>query len=235
MRDEGIRVAQFLNELLDYERIEAGATVLRPRPVDIVALLRFAADVAAHDPSHPVVLELDGRIPPAVAEPDRIQQVLANLLSNARKYSPNGGPIRLTCHAERADIAVCIEDSGVGIPPEALQRVFEKFYRVESVLHRHARGTGLGLAICRQIVEAHGGRIWAESRGLGQGARFCFTLPSERAQRVPHMAAYTVEGEASPVISPVTYAPLPQAIVSALLMRSTTGVAATDADVDATN
>lgn len=179
MRDEGIRVAQFLNELLDYERMEAGSTVLRPRPVDIPALLKFAADVAAHDPNHPVVLDLEDPVPPAMAEPDRIQQVLANLLSNARKYSPDGASIRLTCRAERRrGIAVCIEDGGVGIPPDVLERVFEKFYRVESVLHRHARGTGLGLAICRQIVEAHGGRIWAESGGLGQGARFCFTLPA---------------------------------------------------------
>jgi signal transduction histidine kinase len=178
MRDEGIRVSQFLNELLDLQRMESGGIVVSPRPVDIGALLQFAADVAAHDPRHPVTLDLQRQLPPALAEPDRIQQVLANLLSNARKYSPHGGPIRLTPRVVGGRVEVCVQDSGVGIPPDALERVFDKFYRVESLLHRNVRGTGLGLTICREIIEAHNGRIWAESPGLGLGARFCFTLPT---------------------------------------------------------
>ncbi|MBV8720349.1 MAG: HAMP domain-containing histidine kinase [Chloroflexi bacterium] len=178
MRDEGVRVSQFLNELLDLQRLEAGASLPKPRPTNIAELLEFAADVAAHDPRHPVSLELQDHLPLALAEPDRIQQVLANLLSNARKYSPRGGPIRLSARAKRGVIEVCVEDSGVGLPPESIGRVFDKFYRVESLMHRNVRGTGLGLAICQQIVQAHRGRIWAESAGLGHGARFCFTLPA---------------------------------------------------------
>ncbi len=177
MRDEGVRVSQFLNELLDLQRLEAGASVLNPRPTDISELLKYAADVAAHDPRHPVDVDLPAKLPMALAEPDRIQQVLANLLSNARKYSPRGGPIHISSRATGQTVEVAVEDSGVGLPPESLDRVFEKFYRVESLLHRNVRGTGLGLAICRQIIEAHHGRIWAESQGLGQGARFCFSLP----------------------------------------------------------
>src|SRR5262249_45914420 len=116
-------------------------------------------------------------LPDVVAEPNRLQQVLANLLSNARKYSPRGGPIRLSARVSNDQLAITIADSGVGIPPANLDRVFEKFFRVKSPQHREIRGTGLGLAICRQIVEAHGGRIWAESDGIGRGTRVTFTLP----------------------------------------------------------
>jgi signal transduction histidine kinase len=205
MRDEGVRVSHFLNELLDLQRMEAGVIELKQRPVDLAALLKFAADVAAHDLRHPITLELAPDLPFALAEPDRIQQVMANLVSNARKYSPRGGPIHISSRAAGEEVTVCVSDTGVGMPPDALERVFDKFYRVESLMHRDVRGTGIGLAICRQIVEAHGGRIWAESAGLGQGARFCFTLPcATTAQRAPHKAAYTLEGEASPAMSPVT-------------------------------
>src|SRR5579864_151424 len=177
MRDEGVRVSQFLNELLDLQRIEATGIELNPQPTDLAALLRFAADVAAHDPRHPVTLRLDEELPLALTDADRIQQVLANLLSNARKYSPQGGPIEISSRAAGCHIEVRVADSGVGIPPEALGRVFDKFFRVRSLLHRDVRGVGLGLAISREIIEAHQGRIWAESGGLGRGARVCFTLP----------------------------------------------------------
>jgi|SRR5579864_4769463 len=177
MRDEGVRVSQFLNELLDLQRMEAGVTELKSRPTNMADLLRFAAEVAAHDPRHPVTLDIEDNLPPVLTEPDRIQQVMANLLSNARKYSPRGGPIHITSRAVGCLLEVCVQDSGVGIPTHALDRIFDKFFRVESLLHRDVRGVGLGLAICRQIVEAHGGRIWAESEGLGKGSRFCFSLP----------------------------------------------------------
>jgi signal transduction histidine kinase len=182
MRDEGLRVSQFLNELLDLQRMEAGASTLRLRQTDLAELLRLAANLAAHDPRHPVELDLPRDLPAAVVEPDRIQQVLANLLSNARKYSPRGGPIRVSGRLVGDTIQVSVEDSGVGIPREALAHVFNKFFRVESLQHRDIRGTGLGLAICRQIVEAHGGSIWAESPGLGRGARVNFSLPVARVR-----------------------------------------------------
>jgi signal transduction histidine kinase len=189
MRSEGMRVSQFLNDLLDLERLQAGAVTLLPRPTDLVRLLQFAAAVAAHDPEHPIVLDLAEDLPQAMAEPDRIQQVLANLLSNARKYSPAGGAIRLSSRATGASVMISVEDSGVGIPREALERVFDTFFRIDDEAHRNIRGTGLGLAICRQIVEAHGGRIWAESAGAGQGARISFTVP---VARVPLRAGAAV-------------------------------------------
>src|SRR5262249_44136885 len=106
-----------------------------------------------------------------------IQQVLANLLSNARKYSPQGGAIEVSARAEKDSVTIAVQDHGLGIPAEALPRLFEKFYRVDNSDRRSIKGTGLGLAIVKQLVDAHGGRVWAESAGPGEGARFVFTLP----------------------------------------------------------
>ena len=103
--------------------------------------------------------------------------MLTNLLGNARKYSPNGGTIVLSARAVEDAVEIAVTDQGLGIPPEALPRLFEKFFRVENADRREIRGTGLGLAIVKQIVEVHGGRVRAESDGLGHGARVSFTLP----------------------------------------------------------
>jgi signal transduction histidine kinase len=177
MRDEAVRVTRFLNDLLDLERMEAGAVSLKPRLTDVGPLLQYAATIAAHDPAHPIVLDSPTELPPVLAEPDRIQQVLANLLSNARKYTPRGGQIRLSARIVRQRLEVSVEDSGVGIPAEALPRVFDKFFRVEGPTQLGIRGAGIGLSISRRIIEAHGGRMWVASDGPGRGARFSFSLP----------------------------------------------------------
>src|ERR1051326_2338559 len=147
MRDEGLRVSHFLNDLVDLQRMEGGAIALNPRPTQVAPLLRFAAELQAHDSKHPIELDLPHNLPMALAEPDRIQQVIGNLLSNARKYTPAGGPIWLSSRVNREGcIEVSVQDSGIGIPPAALERVFDKFFRVQSLAHRDIRGTGLGLA-----------------------------------------------------------------------------------------
>jgi signal transduction histidine kinase len=108
-----------------------------------------------------------------------VWQVLLNLLSNARKYSPDGGPIEVSARAqpESDAVEVCVADEGLGIPAEALPRLFGEFYRVQTPDRRKIAGTGLGLSICRKIIRAHQGEIWAESEGPGTGSRFRFTLP----------------------------------------------------------
>jgi signal transduction histidine kinase len=110
------------------------------------------------------------------ADPGRIEQVLHNLLDNAVKYSPDGGLVVVCGHVNETEAIVSVADQGIGIGPEHLNRLFERFYRISGPSRRPVPGTGLGLPIARAIIEAHGGRIWAES-ALGRGATFYFALP----------------------------------------------------------
>jgi signal transduction histidine kinase len=112
----------------------------------------------------------------ALADARRVGQVLSNLLANAVKFTPPGGRIEAGVDARDGWIELWVADSGVGIAPDQLVRVFERFYKIDP--SRTGSGTGLGLAICKHVVRGHGGRIWAESDGLGRGATFRFTLPT---------------------------------------------------------
>ncbi|MDQ3892857.1 MAG: cell wall metabolism sensor histidine kinase WalK, partial [Actinomycetota bacterium] len=118
-------------------------------------------------------------LPSVLADVDRVVQVLSNLLSNALRHTPEGGRVVIETEAGGDEVAFEVTDTGTGIAPEHLERVFERFYRVDKSRSRgEARGgSGMGLAISRALVEAMGGRIWAESSGLGKGATFAFTLP----------------------------------------------------------
>jgi two-component system phosphate regulon sensor histidine kinase PhoR len=113
------------------------------------------------------------------ADPSRLEQVLSNLIDNAIKYGrPEGQVIVGGCLAEGGQVEVSVQDDGPGLPPESLDRLFERFYRVDKARSREQGGTGLGLAIVKHIVQSHGGRVWAKSQ-LGHGATFYFTLPLE--------------------------------------------------------
>jgi signal transduction histidine kinase len=177
LQQEGLRLTELLDEFLDLQRIESGHQQLAAIPTDLRAVLSRAAAAAQGDPSHPLAFDLPSELPLVQADPDRVHQVLANLLSNAKKYSPDGGEVRLSAVARDGEVEVSVADRGLGIPPEAMERLFERFFRIDTSDRRAIRGTGLGLAIVRQIVDAHGGRTWAESEGSGRGARFAFTLP----------------------------------------------------------
>ena len=188
---------ELVHNLLESSRIDAGQLRLERQPVRLSRLVEAAIRQVAHTPQHRFLVELE-ELPIVDADPARIEQVLRNLLDNAVKYSPQGGMIVVrgelrerasfaerALFAERAsfaeterqgEVVVSVADQGMGIAPEHLNRLFEKFFRVESEVGRRVNGTGLGLPIARAIVEAHGGRIWAESK-LGQGSTFTFTLP----------------------------------------------------------
>jgi signal transduction histidine kinase len=126
-------------------------------------------------PKHPLHVETDPNLPLANADPFRLEQVITNLVENAIKYSPDGGPI--TVRVRGGDvITVSVADRGVGVTSEQAEHLFERFYRVDGSLARATKGVGLGLFICRSLVEAHGGRIWVESQP-GAGSTFSFTLP----------------------------------------------------------
>jgi CheY-like chemotaxis protein/anti-sigma regulatory factor (Ser/Thr protein kinase) len=177
MLQEGRRLTALINDFLDLQRLESGRQQLRPTTTSLRALVDQAVAATGDDPERPIIVDVPDTLPLVRADPDRIMQVLANLISNARKYSPGGGEIRVSAQAEHEWVTLSVADRGLGLPPEALPRLFEKFFRVDNSDRRSIKGTGLGLAIVKQIVEAHGGRVRAESEGLGQGTTVSFTLP----------------------------------------------------------
>jgi signal transduction histidine kinase len=135
-------------------------------------------DIARRSEIHRFLLDFPEHFPILDADPDRIVQVLRNLLDNAVKYSPAGGLIVVRGEVREDEVVVSVADQGVGLTPEHLNRLFEKFFRAKSSLGRHVVGSGLGLPISRTIVESHGGRIWAESQ-VGEGTTLFFALPLE--------------------------------------------------------
>jgi CheY-like chemotaxis protein len=157
--------------------MESGRQEIVARPIEIHGLLQQCVAAAGDDAAHPIELEIPEDLPAVRADSDRVQQVMTNLLSNARQYSPAGGAVHVQAHEAEGQVIISVQDHGLGLPPEAQPRLFEKFYRVDNTDRRSITGTGLGLAISRKIVEAHGGRIWAESDGLGLGSRFSFSVP----------------------------------------------------------
>jgi signal transduction histidine kinase len=176
--DEECDVLQTLiHDLLESSIIDAGLLRLEPQPVKLPPLVKNVTDdIARHTQIHRFLTDFPERFPILDADPDRIVQVLRNLLDNAVKYSPQGGLIVVRGEVRKDEVVVSVADQGVGLTPEHLNRLFEKFFRAKSSLGRHVVGSGLGLPISRTIVESHGGHIWAESQ-VGQGTTLYFTLP----------------------------------------------------------
>lgn len=175
---EGWRLTALTNDFLDLQRLASGQMELKPRAADLLPLLEKAVASLGPDEVRPIVVDAPETLPSVQADPDRLHQILLNLLSNARKYSPAGGDIQLWARATgEGTVEVGVRDHGLGIPSEALPRLFSKFYRVDSADRQTIAGTGLGLAICKELVEAQGGQISVESAGEGQGATFRFTIP----------------------------------------------------------
>ena len=171
------RLNRLITEMLDLDRMEAGRMSIHKEPTDLNAIMSEAAErVAPNSPRHPIHLNLDPELPLVEIDKDKVNQVLLNLLSNAVKYSPGGGTIAVTTRVEGTFAHVFIRDSGLGIPADSVEKVFERFSRLESGATRYIQGTGLGLPISRQIIEMHGGKAWVESTP-GEGSSFQFTLP----------------------------------------------------------
>jgi signal transduction histidine kinase len=172
------RLAALIDDLLLAQRLEAGRLPMYPERVALPDLIdELVLESAERVREHSLRCELPADLPCVRADPRRIRQVLLNLVDNAVKYSPPGGEIRIAAGPGVAEVCVCVQDSGEGIPTEQLEQIFEPFQQTESSFVRTTRGTGLGLAICRGIITAQGGRIWAESAGTGRGSTFSFTLP----------------------------------------------------------
>ena len=165
-----------INDLLDVARIETGTLSVNPKPETVASLVDQARSVfLSGRGSHTIRIDLPPDLPRVVADPRRIAQVLGNLLSNAARHSPEASTIRVSAAREEFHVSVSVSDEGSGVPAERLPHLFRKFSRLNA--EEQGGDTGLGLAISKGIVEAHGGRIWAESDGPGLGARFTFTIP----------------------------------------------------------
>jgi signal transduction histidine kinase len=176
------RITRMVTELLDLARIEAGQIDLRLQPVslaDLVNGLLEGFEPLAREKQLRVTSSSDSALPPARCDPDKAVQIYTNLIQNAIKFTPRGGEVRIELESRDGVIRSCVADTGCGIPPSELDKVFEKFYRGRSD-HAEARGTGLGLAIVKHLVELQQGAIWVES-APGQGSRFFFTLPANHA------------------------------------------------------
>ena len=167
-------------DLLDAGHIEAGTLSVSPAATELAALVEQARNALLNGgTAHTVIVDLPEDLPLVLADGPRIVQVLNNLLANAARHAPASSPIRVAAAHDGTHVAVSVSDEGPGIPAAQLPRLFRK-YAVpgEEEAGRGLRGAGLGLAICKGLVEAHGGRIRAESAGPGQGARFTFTIPA---------------------------------------------------------
>ncbi|HET6764701.1 MAG TPA: ATP-binding protein [Longimicrobiaceae bacterium] len=171
------RLVRLINDILDLERLRAGKQELECRATTAAELMRSTADVMeAMAERAGLRLTVAASPLPVFADPDRILQVLTNLVSNAIKFSPSGAEVALSAELRNGDVRFAVADQGRGVPADKLELIFERFQQVDSSDARQKGGTGLGLAICRGIVEQHGGRIWAESQP-GRGRTFLFTLP----------------------------------------------------------
>ncbi len=172
-------LSSLITDLLDMARLEAGALSVSPTPTEVAVLIDEARTMFLSGATrHSINIDLEPDLPRVLADKRRIAQVLANLLSNAAKHSPERSAIQVAAIRSGTHIAFSVRDEGKGLSPDLLPYLFRKPSRVDTSHHSGLVRTGLGLAICKGIVEAHGGRIWAESEGPDRGAVFTFTLPA---------------------------------------------------------
>ena len=189
--DQANHMNELVSDLLDVAGIETGTLAVSPEPAEVAMLVDRARNAfGSSGGRNSLTIDLEPDLPLVLADRRRIVQVLGNLLSNAARHSPEGSAIRVSAAREGVHVAVSVSDEGRGIPAERMPHLFRKFAGVGP--GELGGDTGLGLAICKGIVEAHGGRIRAESDGPGLGARFTFTLP---------MVETAASGAASPVSS----------------------------------
>jgi PAS domain S-box-containing protein len=177
IEEESDRLAELIDNLLDATRFQAGNLKLELEDLAIDLLAdEMAEKYQTQSTAHRFKTAFPTKFPTVRADRKRLMQVLANLLNNAIKYSPGGGEVKISGQVRKDTVQISVSDQGIGIAEAEQERVFDRFYRVDNALSRETQGAGLGLYIVRAIVEAHGGRIWAESTAKA-GTTFHFTLP----------------------------------------------------------
>ncbi|MEK7205542.1 MAG: ATP-binding protein, partial [candidate division NC10 bacterium] len=202
----GQHLLQLINDILDLAKVEAGKVVLRPEALPVADTLEDILVIGrglANKKGQTVMAEIQANLPPLHADPVRFKQILFNLLSNAVKFTPESGAITVTARrvsgvrgqgpgsdaesptpdprpptpATGEWLELAVADTGVGIKPEDMPRLFQEFVQLEATATKRHEGTGLGLSLTKKLVELHGGRIWAESPGEGRGSTFTILLP----------------------------------------------------------
>ncbi len=175
--DEVERMSRIVESLLTLARIDEGSLELLREPVELRGLAAaVVGSMSSLASQRGVSVEVDGVGETVRADRTRLEQVVTNLMSNALRYSETGADVRVSVWREGSEAGMTVQDSGPGVSPEVLPRIFERFVRAEASRTGEDGGSGLGLAICREIVEAHGGRIWVDSK-LEKGSAFSFALP----------------------------------------------------------
>jgi two-component system sensor histidine kinase BaeS len=183
MRNETARLARLVDDLQAVSRAEERQLQLDVRASEPAGLLdraARAAEPAAQAKDITIVVDVAQRLPLIIVDEDRFAEVLGNLVDNALRHTPSGGTVTLTAQTAHAEVELAVTDSGSGIAPEHLDRIFERFFRADPARSRADGGSGIGLTITRAIVEAHGGRVTATSAGPGPGATFTISLPVAR-------------------------------------------------------
>jgi signal transduction histidine kinase len=184
-------LVRLLNDLLDLARSDAGRLTIRPRPLQLAPLIEDVVRTmrAQTESSEQTLTEkIDPNLPVVVVEPDRIRQILVNLVTNAHEYSPERASIGVTARVVDAGVEIDVTDNGPGIPPAQMEHIFERFVRGDAGLTQRVGGTGLGLAISKSLVELHGGTISVDSE-VGRGSTFKVILPLAPAGAVEQPAA----------------------------------------------
>ena len=174
---EALRLNQLISSFLDLQRLQADLEPYHMERLAVGTLLQKAVNLfAGASPKHTLEVECPADLPPVRGDARRLEQVLKNLIANAIRYSPQGGKITLGAAGGEGEVTIWVKDEGIGIPFEDLEKIFSPFYRVDDSDRRIPGGIGLGLALVREMIKAHGGRVWAEST-LDEGSTFYVTLP----------------------------------------------------------
>lgn len=184
IEEETDKLTDLISNLLQMSRIEAGMLHIQHEPFHLAEVLQEAVGAAMiRANKHPISLTVPAGLPALLGDSRRVEQIAANLLDNAAKYSPAGSQIEVRAVQEGDEVIVTVQDHGQGIAPDYVEHVFDRFYQINTDTPGSRRGIGLGLAICRGLVEAHGGRIWVESE-VGRGSSFSFSLPIAKHEAV---------------------------------------------------
>lgn len=178
IHQESSRMKTLLDEFLDMQRLNSGRIELNPEVCVLSNIFEYlVTSFQGYSSGVDIRVNIQDNIPALLVDKSKLEQILRNFVSNAIKYSPNGGHVQISASKYNEKfICICIADQGLGIPEESIPKLFSEFYRVEKDSHINIKGTGLGLSITKQLIEAHGGEVWVESE-LNKGSKFFFTMP----------------------------------------------------------